>query len=212
VLAPKQWDVHGYADGKDVTADTGLNLAQAAGSVVSTVEDVDAFFQNLWAGNLLSPDLVEQMSRPVGDIPPVLWRVRAGNLDDNVQLRGLHWVTAATRQATPSRRGPSTDRHGLSSSWSTRAVRTGTGSPTLPPKPTRPRSGRVVAELELHAYFAVEWNEQRRVVRVPGGRNQEHPIPAVDEQAQVPIAVSEGLAIGLSGEVALGNADASREE
>ena len=70
VLAPKQWDVHGYADGKEVTADTGLNLAQAAGSVVSTAEDVDGFFQDLWAGNLLSPDLVEQMSRPVGDIPP----------------------------------------------------------------------------------------------------------------------------------------------
>ena len=32
-LAPQQWDVHGYADGKDVTADTGLNLAQAAGSI-----------------------------------------------------------------------------------------------------------------------------------------------------------------------------------
>jgi D-alanyl-D-alanine carboxypeptidase len=70
VLAPKQWDVHGYADGKDVTADTGLHLAQAAGSVVSTAEDVDGFFQNLWAGNLLSPDLVEQMTIPVGDIPP----------------------------------------------------------------------------------------------------------------------------------------------
>jgi hypothetical protein len=36
VLAPKQWDVNGYADGKDVTADTGLHLAPAAGSVVST--------------------------------------------------------------------------------------------------------------------------------------------------------------------------------
>jgi D-alanyl-D-alanine carboxypeptidase len=70
VLAPKLWDVHGYANGKDVTADTGLNVAQAAGSVVSTVEDVDGFFQNLWAGNLLSPDLVEQMRRPLGDLRP----------------------------------------------------------------------------------------------------------------------------------------------
>ena len=50
VLAPKQWDVHGYADGKDVTADTGLNVAQAAGSVVSTAEDVDGFFQNYGPG------------------------------------------------------------------------------------------------------------------------------------------------------------------
>ena len=70
VLAPKLWDVHGYANGKDVTADTGLNVAQAAGSVVSTAGDVDGFFQNLWAGNLLSPDLVEQMSRPLGDLQP----------------------------------------------------------------------------------------------------------------------------------------------
>ena len=70
VLAPKLWDVHGYANGKDVTADTGLNVAQAAGSVVSTAEDVDGFFQNLWAGSLLSPDLVEQMSRPLGDLRP----------------------------------------------------------------------------------------------------------------------------------------------
>ena len=56
--------------GKDVTADTGLNVFQAAGSVVSTAEDVDGFFHYLWAGKLLSPDLVEQMSRPLGDIPP----------------------------------------------------------------------------------------------------------------------------------------------
>jgi D-alanyl-D-alanine carboxypeptidase len=70
VLAPKLWDVHGYDTGKDVTADTGLNVAQAAGSVVSTAEDVDDFFQNLWAGNLLSPDLVELMSRPLGDLRP----------------------------------------------------------------------------------------------------------------------------------------------
>jgi len=69
-LAPTQWDVRGYVDGKDVTADTGLNVLQAAGSVVSTAEDVDRFFHYLWAGKLLSPDLVEQMSRPLGDIPP----------------------------------------------------------------------------------------------------------------------------------------------
>ena len=69
-LAPTQWDVRGYVDGKDVTADTGLNVIQAAGSVVSTAEDVDRFFHSLWAGKLLSPDLVEQMSRPLGDIPP----------------------------------------------------------------------------------------------------------------------------------------------
>ena len=69
-LAPTQWDVRGYVDGKDVTADTGLNVFQAAGGVVSTAEDVDGFFHYLWAGKLLSPDLVEQMSRPLGDIPP----------------------------------------------------------------------------------------------------------------------------------------------
>ena len=53
-----------------MTADTGLNLFQAAGSVVSTAEDVDGFFYHLWAGKLLPPDLVEEMSRPLGDIPP----------------------------------------------------------------------------------------------------------------------------------------------
>ncbi len=70
VLAPTHWDVRGYAGGTDVTADTGLNLFQAAGSVVSTAEDVDGFFYHLWAGKLLPADLVEEMSRPLGDIPP----------------------------------------------------------------------------------------------------------------------------------------------
>jgi D-alanyl-D-alanine carboxypeptidase len=69
-LAPQQWDVRGYAGGKDVTGDTGLEVFQAAGSVVSTVKDVDTFYQHLWAGDLLPAELVEEMSRPVGDIPP----------------------------------------------------------------------------------------------------------------------------------------------
>ena len=134
VLAPTHWDVRGYADGKDVTADTGLNVFQAAGSVVSTAEDVDGFFHNLWAGKLLSPDLVEQMSRPLGDIPPYGGEYGLGiwttTFSCGTALGHDGDVPGYAVKAWTLR-----DRHGLSSSWSTRAARSGTRSPTPSPRP-----------------------------------------------------------------------------
>jgi D-alanyl-D-alanine carboxypeptidase len=68
-LAPPHWDVHGYDNGRDVTADQWLNLVQAAGSVVSTVDDVDSFYQHLWAGDLVPMRLVHLMTKPSGTVP-----------------------------------------------------------------------------------------------------------------------------------------------
>ena len=69
VMAPKRWDVHGYNDEKDVTADSWLNVGQAAGGVVGTAADVDRFFQHLWAGDLLDPGTVAVMTRPTETSP-----------------------------------------------------------------------------------------------------------------------------------------------
>jgi D-alanyl-D-alanine carboxypeptidase len=68
-LAPARWQVRGYEDGRDVSAEQWLNLVQAAGSVVSTVDDVDAFYQHLWAGDLVPMRLVHQMTKPSGTVP-----------------------------------------------------------------------------------------------------------------------------------------------
>jgi D-alanyl-D-alanine carboxypeptidase len=69
-LAPTTWDVHGYSSSRDVTDQQRLDLWPAAGSVVSTVDDVDAFFHHLWAGDLLPLDLVEEMTTSAGIVAP----------------------------------------------------------------------------------------------------------------------------------------------
>ena len=68
-LAPPRWDVHGYHNGRDVTAEQWLNLVQAAGGIVSTVADIDRFYQHLWAGDLVPLRMVRQMTEPSGTIP-----------------------------------------------------------------------------------------------------------------------------------------------
>ena len=86
-LAPTQWDVRGYVDGKDVTADTGLNVLQAAGSVVSTAEDVDRFFHSSVGREaaITGPGRADEQTPRRHST--VRWRIRAGNLDGNIQLR-----------------------------------------------------------------------------------------------------------------------------
>lgn len=45
-----------------------LDYLPAAGSVVSNVRDVDAFFQHLWAGELVPPEAVADMRRSRGQV------------------------------------------------------------------------------------------------------------------------------------------------
>jgi D-alanyl-D-alanine carboxypeptidase len=68
-LAPAGWDVHGYSNGRDVTSEQWLNLVQAAGGIVSTVAEIDRFYQHLWAGDLLPLGMVRQMTQPTGTVP-----------------------------------------------------------------------------------------------------------------------------------------------
>ena len=68
-LAPAHWDVHGYFHDRDATDQEFLNIVQAAGGVVSTVDDVDAFYRHLWAGDLLPLSYVRLMRRPTGTVP-----------------------------------------------------------------------------------------------------------------------------------------------
>jgi D-alanyl-D-alanine carboxypeptidase len=61
-------DVHGYVDGKDAAGHYLLRLLPAAGSVVSTVQDVDAFFRGLWADRLVASRYVADMATPRGSL------------------------------------------------------------------------------------------------------------------------------------------------
>lgn len=65
--------VHGYTDGEDVTNEIYLQLLPAAGSVVSTVGDVDRFFQSLWSGKLLDPTTVAEMRTVRGNVEQGAW-------------------------------------------------------------------------------------------------------------------------------------------
>ena len=65
--------IHGYTDGKDVTKEIYLQLLPAAGSVVSTVRDVDTFFQALWSGDLLDPTTVAEMRTGRGNVQQGAW-------------------------------------------------------------------------------------------------------------------------------------------
>lgn len=65
--------VHGYADGKDVTDEIYLQLLPAAGSVVSSARDVDTFFQALWSGDLLDPTAVAEMRTVRGNVRQGAW-------------------------------------------------------------------------------------------------------------------------------------------
>ena len=49
-------EVVGYVGNRATDALLGLELFPAAGSVVASVGDVDAFFQSLWAGDLIDAD------------------------------------------------------------------------------------------------------------------------------------------------------------
>lgn len=60
-------DVQGYANGKPVK-NYYLNFLPAAGSVVATVGDVDAFFSALWSGRLLPDDVVADMQESRGAV------------------------------------------------------------------------------------------------------------------------------------------------
>ncbi len=64
-------DVHGYVGRRDVAGDYLLDLHPAAGSVVASAGDVDAFYQALWSGKLLDEDTVADMAAPRG--PVGLW-------------------------------------------------------------------------------------------------------------------------------------------
>lgn len=61
-------DVVGYVDNRDSTPVLGLDLFPAAGSVVASAGDVDAFFQSLWAGDLIDTGSLAQMRRGRGAV------------------------------------------------------------------------------------------------------------------------------------------------
>ena len=54
-------DVVGYVGNRDSTSMLGLELFPAAGSVVASVGDVEAFFQSLWAGDLVDANSLALM-------------------------------------------------------------------------------------------------------------------------------------------------------
>jgi len=62
------YEVHGYDGARDVTRDNDLAYVPAAGSVVSTVADLDAFFSALWTGQLVDPDVVSNMRESQGSV------------------------------------------------------------------------------------------------------------------------------------------------
>ncbi|CAN5502986.1 serine hydrolase domain-containing protein [soil metagenome] len=55
--------VHGYVHGTDAT-DWDLTWGWAAGGLVTDATDLDRFFAGLFAGELVSPRIVEEMSEP----------------------------------------------------------------------------------------------------------------------------------------------------
>ena len=61
-------EVVGYVGNRDTDALLGLELFPAAGSVVASVGDVDAFFQSLWAGDLIDADSLAQMQDGRGSV------------------------------------------------------------------------------------------------------------------------------------------------
>lgn len=61
-------EVVGYVGNRDSTPMLGLDLFPAAGSVVASAGDVDAFFQSLWAGDLIDLDSLAQMRRGRGPV------------------------------------------------------------------------------------------------------------------------------------------------
>jgi D-alanyl-D-alanine carboxypeptidase len=62
------FEIHGYDGAKDVTRTNDFSYVPAAGSVVSTVADLDAFFSALWEGRLVDPDSVSDMRRSRGTV------------------------------------------------------------------------------------------------------------------------------------------------
>lgn len=61
-------DVVGYVSNSDSTPMLGLDLFPAAGSVVASAGDIDAFCQSLWAGRLIDTDSLAQMRRGRGAV------------------------------------------------------------------------------------------------------------------------------------------------
>lgn len=57
--------VHGYVHGTDAT-NWDLTWGWAAGGLVTDAADLDRFFAGLFAGDLVSPRLVEEMAEPAG--------------------------------------------------------------------------------------------------------------------------------------------------
>lgn len=58
--------VHGYVHGSDAT-DWDLTWGWAAGGLVTDATDLDRFFAGLFAGDLVSPRLVDEMAEPAAD-------------------------------------------------------------------------------------------------------------------------------------------------
>lgn len=66
---------HGYSEDEDVTESNHAAWAGAAGGVVSTVGDVRRFFDALWAGEVVGPELTERMRTPLpGQDPSARWQ------------------------------------------------------------------------------------------------------------------------------------------
>ena len=63
-----RFDVHGYVDGKDAAGHYLLRLLPPAGSVVSTVHDVDEFFQALWSDRLVDSGHMADMATSRGGV------------------------------------------------------------------------------------------------------------------------------------------------
>ena len=59
--------VHGYDGRKDVTLDD-LTIAWAAGGVVASARDLDAFLQALGGGRFLDSSMFQDMARPRGEL------------------------------------------------------------------------------------------------------------------------------------------------
>ena len=65
---PDERDVHGYAKDRDMTRTAVTEAGIADGGVVSTVGDVNRFWQGLLAGELVSEDTLDQMTTVTGSV------------------------------------------------------------------------------------------------------------------------------------------------
>lgn len=99
-------DVGGYVSNSDSTPMLGLDLFPAAGSVVASAGDIDAFFQSLWQAASSTPTPSRRCAAAAGRWgsggTTMAWASRRPT-----SPAATHLATAAGSRGSPTKRGPS---------------------------------------------------------------------------------------------------------